>query len=75
MHGAVRDGDVAGAELLGPRQERILDDWTRDWSGGAWMKALVSQTLFADAVTPRLRVVKPVRGAVEGASLREACRG
>jgi len=67
---AVRDGDVAGAELLGPRQEQFLEEWAGDWSGGAWMKAVVSQTLFAnvatlpppadsDKVTPRLRIMKP----------------
>lgn len=67
---AARDGDVAGAELLGARQERFLDEWTADWSGGAWMKVVVSQTLFAnvatlpppadtDDVTPRLGVMKP----------------
>jgi len=66
----VEDGDVPGAQLLGPRQEAFLEDWTGDWSGGAWMKVVVSQTIFAnvatlplpadtDEVTPRLRVMKP----------------
>lgn len=67
---AAREGDVAGAELLGPRQEKFLEAWAADWSGGAWMKVAVSQTLFADvvtlprgttsdAVTPKLRIPKP----------------
>jgi alkaline phosphatase D len=66
----VREGDPPGAELLGPRQESFLEEWAADWSGGAWMKAVVSQTLFADVatlpppadtdeVTPTLRVMKP----------------
>jgi alkaline phosphatase D len=66
----VREGDPPGAQLLGPRQEGFLEEWTADWSGGAWMKAVVSQTLFADVatlpppadtdeVTPTLRVMKP----------------
>lgn len=64
------EGDVEGAELLGPRQEQFLEEWSGDWSGGAWMKVVVSQTIFAnvatlpppadtDAVTPRLRIMQP----------------
>jgi hypothetical protein len=66
---AARHGDVAGAELLGKRQEAFLDKWAGDWSGGAWMKVVISQTIFAnvatlpadarsDAVTPKLRILK-----------------
>jgi len=68
-HDPVSQGDVEGAELLGPRQEQFLEEWSGDWSGGAWMKIVVSQTLFAnvatlpppadtDDVTPRLRIMK-----------------
>lgn len=67
---AASEGDAPGAELLGPRQEAFLEDWAADWSGGAWMKVVASQTIFAnvatlpppadtDDVTPRLRVMKP----------------
>ncbi len=67
---AVREGDAPDAQLLGPRQEQFLEDWTADWSGGTWMKLVASQTIFAnvatlpppadtDDVTPRLRVMKP----------------
>ena len=66
---SAKEGDVPGAELLGPRQEKFLERWAADWSGGAWMKVVVSQTLFAnvatlpppansDEVTPRLKVMK-----------------
>ncbi len=69
-YNAARQGDVAGAELLGPRQEEFLNRWAEDWSGGAWMKVVISQTIFAnvatlpkgarmDDVTPKLRVNKP----------------
>ncbi len=67
---AARDGDVPGAELLGPRQLAFLNVWAADWSGGAWMKTVVSQTVFADIctlprgvrtddITPMLRVMQP----------------
>lgn len=67
---AARDGDVAGAELLGKRQEEFLEHWAGDWSGGTWMKVVISQTIFAnlatlpkgtrsDAITPRLRILAP----------------
>jgi alkaline phosphatase D len=46
-----RDGDAPGAQLLGDRQQKFLDHWAADWSGGAWMKAVVSQTLFANVAT------------------------
>jgi hypothetical protein len=66
----VSEGDIPGAQLLGPRQEAFLEEWAADWSGGAWMKVVASQTIFADVatlpppadtdeVTPRLRVMKP----------------
>jgi hypothetical protein len=67
---AARDGDVAGAQLLGQRQIDFLHHWARDWSGGVWIKAAVSQTIFAnlatlpppadtDAVTSSLPVLQP----------------
>ncbi|MGH9661146.1 MAG: alkaline phosphatase D family protein, partial [Bryobacteraceae bacterium] len=67
---AARDGDAAGAQLLGERQERFLAGWARDWAGGIWMKAAVSATIFNnlatlpvdaknDSVTPMLEILKP----------------
>ncbi|MCU0246579.1 MAG: alkaline phosphatase D family protein [Bryobacter sp.] len=64
-----RRGDVPGAELLGPRQERFLDAWSRDWKGGVWLKVAVSDTIFCnvatlpkdamiDSVVPRMAVPK-----------------
>ncbi len=55
--------------LLGERQETFLEAWAQDWDG-AWMKAAISQTIFAnvctlpagtttDAVTGSLRVNAP----------------
>jgi alkaline phosphatase D len=68
-YNAARDGDVAGAELLGPRQLSFLDHWAQDWSGGTWLKVALSQTLLAniatlpphantDAVVPHLPILK-----------------
>jgi PhoD-like phosphatase len=42
-----RKNDMPTAELLGQRQLDFLEYWAADWSGGAWMKFAVSQTLFA----------------------------
>ncbi len=39
------------AELLGARQEDFLEAWVRDWSHGAEMKAVFSQTNFATVAT------------------------
>jgi hypothetical protein len=69
-YNAVKEGDVPGAELLGQRQVDFLHHWAADWSGGVWMKAAVSQTIFVnlatlpqpadtDAVTPQLLVLAP----------------
>jgi phosphodiesterase/alkaline phosphatase D-like protein len=69
---AATEGDAPGAQLLGPRQIDFLNQWARDWRGGVWMKAVLSQTLLAnvatlpppantDAVVPRL----PIPGAGE----------
>lgn len=38
--------DVPNAELLGQRQLDFLEFWATDWSGGAWMKFVVTQTPF-----------------------------
>src|SRR5262249_43450058 len=46
QYDAARDGDVAGAQLLGSRQIAFLKHWAQDWSGGAWYKAVVSQTVM-----------------------------
>lgn len=66
---AARDSDVPGAKLLGERQLAFLDHWAADWSHGAWMKVVLSQTIFAnvatlpddsgsDAPVPRLRILE-----------------
>jgi len=63
----VTQADVPGAVLLGERQLRFLSDWAVDFSAGAWMKVVLSQTLLAnvatlpakansDAAIPQLRV-------------------
>jgi len=63
-----KEADVPGATLIGDRQLRFLQDWAADWSHGAEMKAVLSQTLFSnlatlpsdapsDRVVPRLAIV------------------
>jgi hypothetical protein len=39
--------DPPGASLLGERQMRFLEDWSRDWSGSTYLKVALSQTNFA----------------------------
>ncbi len=39
------------ADLLGERQEQFLEAWSKDWSYGAEMKAVLSQTNFATVAT------------------------
>jgi alkaline phosphatase D len=39
--------NVPDAELLGERQLEFLEYWAANWSGGVWMKFVVSQTPFA----------------------------
>ena len=48
---SAKSGDVKGAELLGPRQMRFLERWAGDRSADVWMKAVVSQTIFANVAT------------------------
>lgn len=43
--------DHPDAKLLGDRQLEFLHNWSADWSGGVWMKALLSQTIFANVAT------------------------
>ncbi len=69
---ASADGDAAGAQLLGDRQLKFLGEWAKDWTGGVWMKSVISQTIFTnlatlpkpantDAVTSKLPI-EPVGG-------------
>ncbi len=46
-----KKADVPGAILLGRRQLDFLHDWASDWSQGARMKAVLSQTLFSNVAT------------------------
>ena len=46
-----RDADAPEAVLLGARQERFLESWAADWSNDAWMKVVLSQTIFQNAAT------------------------
>ncbi len=45
------DSDIDGAELMGQRQLGFLEDWGEDWSNGIEMKAVLSQTIFANVAT------------------------
>jgi hypothetical protein len=46
-----KDSDVKGAVLLGDRQLDFLEYWASDWQEDTQMKAVLSQTIFADVVT------------------------
>jgi hypothetical protein len=48
---AITQADARGAQLLGDRQLEFLDTWANDWSDDAWMKVVLSQTLFANVAT------------------------
>lgn len=62
---AATQGDVAGAHLLGDRQERFLERWAQDWKG-AEMKAMVSQTIFCNLCTlPREAMSDAVTGSLK----------
>jgi len=61
---------VTEATLLGDRQLAFLDRWAHDWTGGTWMKVMLSQTLFSnlatlpagandDSVVPGMRYAEP----------------
>ncbi|MEE2942532.1 MAG: hypothetical protein VX413_03955 [Verrucomicrobiota bacterium] len=41
--------DLPGLQLLGPRQEKFLENWSEDWTN-AEMKGVLSQTAFCGAV-------------------------
>jgi alkaline phosphatase D len=43
--------DAPGASLLGSNQEEFLEEWAGDWSGGTWMKVVLSQTIFNNVAT------------------------
>jgi hypothetical protein len=45
------EGDAPGAQLLGDRQLKFLENWTANWSNKTWMKVLLSQTIFANVAT------------------------
>lgn len=45
------DLDLPGLQLLGEPQERFLAEWATDWSGGAQMKAVLSQSPFGNLAT------------------------
>ncbi len=58
------------AILLGQRQLDFLEEWVHDFSGDAWMKVMLSQTLFSnlatlpagaddDSVVPQMRYADP----------------
>ncbi len=62
--------ETQGAQLLGDRQMKFLEQWAADWTGGTWMKIAVSQTIFTnvatlpapantDSVTNKLPIMKP----------------
>lgn len=70
VEGGRRRSDVEGAVLLGERQLEFLRQWSGDFSNNAWMKVVLSQTIFAniatlpppadtDAVVPGLAMVAP----------------
>lgn len=54
---AKTQSDAKEAILLGKRQLDFLEEWAGDWQAGTEMKAVLSQTIFADVVTlPRSEI-------------------
>ena len=52
-----KSSDVPEAVLLGQRQLDFLESWAADWQQHTEMKAVLSQTIFADVVTlPRSEI-------------------
>ncbi len=45
------EADSPGASLLGRSQEVFLEEWAADWTGGTWMKVVLSQTIFGNVAT------------------------
>ncbi|WP_075590057.1 alkaline phosphatase D family protein [Labilibacter marinus] len=56
--------DVPEATLLGERQLDFLEDWTTDWKD-AEMKAVLSQTIFANVATHSPTIDKKQRYSVD----------
>ena len=66
----LNQSDHPHAVLLGERQHNFLNWWTENWEQEAWMKVLLSQTIFAnvatlpredsmhDRIVPQLRVLE-----------------
>ena len=48
---SAKQGDVAGAHLLGERQEEFLATWADSWPEDVVMKAAVSATIFCNLAT------------------------
>ena len=48
---SAKQGDVPGAQLLGERQERFLQNWANSWPEGVEMKAAISATIFCNLAT------------------------
>lgn len=46
-----KDGNVKGAQLLGERQERFLNEWINNWEKNTWIKVVLSQTIFSNVAT------------------------
>jgi len=50
-HYDISKADLPDVPLLGRRQLKFLNDWAADWSYGARMKVLLSQTIFCNLQT------------------------
>jgi hypothetical protein len=48
---SAKQGDVPGAQLLGERQERFLQQWATAWPDDVVMKAVISATIFCNLAT------------------------
>ncbi|MCX8160730.1 MAG: hypothetical protein N3G18_07345 [Candidatus Saccharicenans sp.] len=46
-----KGANLKPARLLGQAQLKLLKSWAEDWSGGVWMKALLTQSLWVSLVT------------------------
>ena len=68
-----REMDVEGATLLGERQLDFLEAWTTDWKD-ADMKAVLSQTIFANVTTHSPTLEKKQKYSVDSNGWPQAGR-